>query len=90
MMKCTPVLPEDLLRSAIESGDYAGANAALNDYMKWFKSAPRTAGEIERVRTLLDWAVRATCAGKVKLAGEMSFVAASADDGTPAANATDM
>ena len=60
--------------TAIESCDYAAAGPALDEYLTWFRSAPRAIDEVEAARNLLEWALQTARAAKLRMVGEMTFL----------------
>jgi hypothetical protein len=50
----------ELLRDAVDSHDLRRAERALDNYIACFRSAPRTRGEIEGARALLNWSIERT------------------------------
>ena len=63
--------PEEIFRSAVEAHDFPRAEAALQDYVTWFRSARRNRQEIESARDLFQWGVSVTSAHRARLAGEL-------------------
>ena len=62
---------EETFRSAVEAHDFPRAEAALREYVTWFKSASRSREEIESARDLFEWGVGVTCARRVQIAEEL-------------------
>jgi hypothetical protein len=62
---------EQAFRSAVANFDFAGAEVALQEYVIWFKSAPRNRQEIESARDLFKWGISLTTARRVQIAEEL-------------------
>ena len=63
---------EEAFRSALEAHDFSRAEAALRDYITWFRSDSRDLPEIESARNLLQWGISVTSAHKVQLVEELT------------------
>jgi hypothetical protein len=63
---------EEAFRSAVEAHDFSRAEAALRDYVGWFKSESRGPEEIESAKNLVQWGIGVTSAYKVKLVEELT------------------
>jgi hypothetical protein len=74
------------LSSAIESGDFAQANAALQQYLKWFHSGPRTLPEVAAAKLLLESGIETVRARKLQVAGNLSCVTRVFDNYVPPRN----
>ncbi len=66
-----PQHPEETFRSALEAHDFPRAEAALQEYVTWFKSGSRSLQEIESARNLFKWGIEVTSARKVRIAEEL-------------------
>jgi len=62
---------EDQLRAAVEQEDFGSAQRALEDYLAWFRSAPRDLPEVSEARNLMVWAVEAATSRKARIAQEL-------------------
>jgi hypothetical protein len=62
---------EEAFRSALEAHDLARAEAALQDYVTWFKSESRSRQEIESARNLFKWGIHVTSTRKARIAEEL-------------------
>ncbi|MDR3702864.1 MAG: hypothetical protein P4L56_24675 [Candidatus Sulfopaludibacter sp.] len=76
-----PVQPEEgVLRQAVQSGDFAGAERAARLYVAAVQGAlaqlPRAQGpaRLREACELIEWARRCLCAARVRLNGERSGV----------------
>jgi hypothetical protein len=63
---------EEAFRAAVEAHDFSRAEAALRDYVIWFRSESRDLPEIESARNLLQWGISVTTAHKVQLVEELT------------------
>jgi hypothetical protein len=63
---------EEAFRAAVEAHDFSRAEAALRDYVTWFRSESRDLAEIESARNLLQWGISVTTAHKVQLVEELT------------------
>ncbi len=72
-MMATPVNEhEQLLCSAVEAGQLDRAETALQAYIAWFQSRPRTLDEVQSGRDLLAWGIRAVKAQSAQAAEELA------------------
>jgi hypothetical protein len=62
----------ELFRKAVEADDFSAAEAALQNYLTWFRSAPRTPVEVAQAKSLCEWGVQVATARKSGLAGKLS------------------
>jgi len=63
-----------VFRAAVEANDYSLAEAAMHNYITWFRSAPRTLAEVAHAKNLFTWGAEAAMARKARLAGELARV----------------
>jgi hypothetical protein len=62
---------EQTFRSALAAHDFSRAEAALREYVAWFRSSPRTVQEIESAKDLFKWGIEVTSARKMGIAEEL-------------------
>ena len=65
---------QDTFRAAVLAGDFAQAEAALQEYITWFESAGRTPEEAACARDLFAWGVGAIKMRAAQLAEELTRI----------------
>ena len=75
---------QETFRAAVLAGDFAQAEAALQEYIAWFESAGRTAEEAACARDLFAWGVGAIKMRAVQLADELTRITRVMDGYAPA------
>ena len=84
-MTPTPLLSrQEAFRAAVQAGDFAQAEAALQEYIAWLESAGRTPEEVSDARDLLAWGVGAIKARAAQLAEELTRITKVMDGYSPA------
>jgi hypothetical protein len=61
-------------RSAVEAREFSLAQAALQEYIAYFRSRPRTLEEVNDARNLLQWGLQHTHAHKTQIAEELMLL----------------
>ena len=64
----------EAFRSALEAHDFVRARKALEEYLAWFRSGPRTVDEIRKARDLFEWGVRNTTAQKARISEDLMIL----------------
>lgn len=62
---------EEAFRSALGAHDFTLADAALREYMAWFRSEPRNLEDIRSAIQIFEWGIRVTASRRVKVAEEL-------------------
>jgi hypothetical protein len=75
---------QEAFRAAIQTGDFARAEAALHEYIGWFESAGRTPEEAACARDLFAWGVGAVKIRAAQLAEELTRITKVMDGYGPA------
>jgi hypothetical protein len=65
---------EDAVRSAVEAGDFACADAAMREYLAWFGSEPRTLAQVAAARNLMRSSLDSAVARRANLAAQLRRV----------------
>ena len=66
------------LRAAIESGDFAGAAVALDEYVARFRERPKTLEEVAAAKEFVAAMLEAMRAAKAGMAAEIAFLPSAA------------
>jgi hypothetical protein len=63
---------EETFRSAVEADDLTSLNAALQDYLTWFGSEPRSRTEVAAARDLMESCLRTAAARRTSIAAQIA------------------
>jgi hypothetical protein len=66
------ILPADAFRAAVISKDIAAIDAALADYLAWFRSSRRDLAEVATARDLMEWGLQSAAEHRTVIANEIA------------------
>ena len=67
-------LPDEAFRAAVVSKDLAAIDAALVDYLVWFRSSGRDLAEAAKARDLMEWGLESVAEHRTGIANQIALL----------------